>query len=240
MSESDDDDSGINITLGKLIAYPVGALLILSGLAGLVTSLLGGVLILASGVIALPIVRARLKDNTGVGINRWAASAIVLVLMLSGSAALGASGDGGGSLDDGSSNGGGGVQLIEQPATELLPTIDDFESGWRGGVEEDEESTARYTNVESSEVVIYNVTVFDSVDAAESALEDRQPDDVATSDVSIGDGGYKYSLAESAYVIQFSERNVVCRTQYQGSIGTLDPEGNAENLAETCADAING
>ena len=236
MADNNEDDSGINITLGKLIAYPVGALLILSGLGGLTSSLLGGVLILLSGILALPIARSRLKDQTGVGLNRWAASAIVLILMLAGGGAISAASNGDMNTDNTGDNG-DGVQVIEQPATELLPTIDDFESGWRGGVEDD--GTATYTNVENDQVVQYNVTVYGSVDEAQSALDSRQPDNTATSDVSIGDGGFMYPLSDNAYIVQFHERNAVCKTTYQGGIATFNPEGNAEDLAQTCADAIN-
>lgn len=235
MADDNDDDGGINITLGKLIAYPVGALLILSGLGGMTSSVLGGVLILISGVLALPIARSGIKERTGVGLNRWAASAIVIVLMLAGGGAISAGSTG----DINNTDNGGGegeqTQVIEQSATELLPTIDDFESGWRGGVEDD--GTATYTNVEDDQVVSYNVTVFESVDEAQSDLESRQPENTATSDVELGDGGFMYPVTENTYRIQFREQNVICKTLYQG--GVLSSERDAENLAQTCADAIN-
>lgn len=237
MSDNDNgDDGGINITLGKLIAYPIGILLLLSGLFNLLVSVAGGMVILLSGIIALPIARSKIKEETGVGINRWAASAIVIVLALVGGGIVAGSSGG---LDTDNAGGGGGdnVQLIDQPATELLPTIDDFESGWRGEVNDD--GTADFVNVESDEVVQYNVTVFDSVDAASNALDDRSPDNTATSEVNIGDGGWKYALSEEAYIVQFRQQNVVCKTTYQGSIATFDAEGNAEDLARTCADSIN-
>lgn len=237
MSENDNDEGGINITLGKLIAYPVGVLLILSGLGGLTSSLLGGVLILLSGVLALPIARSRLKDQTGVGLNRWAASAIVLVLMFAGAGAISAASTGDVGADNAGSNSGNGVQLIEQPATDLAPTIEDFETGWRGGVEDG--GTARYSNVEDNEVVLYNITVYESVDEAQSELESRQPDNTATSNPNIADGGFMYPLSDEAYSVQIRERNVICKTTYQGGIATFDVEGNAESFAQTCADAIN-
>ena len=143
MSDDDDagNDSGINITLGKLIAYPIGILLLLSGVGGLISNPVGGLLILLAGVLALPIARSKLKDQTGVGINRWAASVIVLVLMISGAALL-PQGSGGNDLATGDSGGGDG--LIEQPAGELTPTVDDFESGWR--VVENENGTADFVS----------------------------------------------------------------------------------------------
>lgn len=92
----DDGKGGISITLGKLIAYPVGGLLILAGLVSLVLSVAGGVLILLAGIIALPIVRSRLKRSRGIAINRWATVGLVVVLVIAGSVALAGSGGGGG------------------------------------------------------------------------------------------------------------------------------------------------
>lgn len=234
-NKDESDDSGINITLGKLIAYPVGVLLILSGLAGVGSSVLGGLLVLVSGILALPAARSRLKEQTGVGLNRWAASAVVLVLMIAGGSVISAAPS---ESVNTASDDGNNVQLIEQPATELLPTIDDFESGWRGG-EVNDDGTVRYTNVESDEFVQYNVIVLDSVDEAQSELETRQPSNTATSDVDIAGGGFMYPLDDSAYIVQFRSKNVVCKTTYQGGLGTFDAEGNAEDLAQTCADSIN-
>lgn len=233
MSDDGNDDGGINITLGKLIAYPVGGLLLLSGLAGLTSSLLGGVLILLSGILALPIARSKLKEQTGVGINRWAASAIVLVLVFAGGGAISAASNGDVGTNSAGSDSGNGVQLIEQPATELLPTIDDFDVGWRGGVDDD--GTATFSN--DDEVARYNVTVFDSVDGAQAGLDSARPDNTATSEVDVGDEGFIYSLGENAYVVEFRDRNVVCKTTYQG--GIVASERDAESLAQTCADAIN-
>ena len=59
--DAESDNSGIDITLGKLIAYPVGALLMLSGITSLFSSVVSGVLITLSGIIALPYFRSKLK-----------------------------------------------------------------------------------------------------------------------------------------------------------------------------------
>jgi len=258
-------DSGINITLGKLIAYPVGLLLVLSGVFGMTISFSGGLLMFISGIFSLPVIRSKIKDKTGIGVNRWAASALVLILFVGGVGLLGASttdleteaSTNGGSGEvqtidqpatetgasstdletEASTNGGSGeVQTIDQPATELLPTIDDFETGWRGGEVEDGEVT--YTNVETEAFVIYNVTVLDSVDEAQSELDSRQPSDIATSDVDIADGGFKYPLDDRSYIVQFRKKNVVCKTDYYGGGVTFDAEGNAQSLAQTCANSI--
>jgi len=231
------DDSGINITLGKLIAYPVGLFFILFGLLGMVISFSGGLLIVISGIFSLPVIRSKIKDKTGIGVSRWAASALVIVLFVAGAGLFGASST---DLDtEASANGGSSeVQTIDQPATELLPTIDDFDSGWRGGEVEDG-GLVSYYNVESDAIVDYNVTVLDSVGEAQSELDSRQPTNIATSDVDIADGGFMYPLDDRSYYVQFRKKNVVCKTTYLGGSATFDAEGNAKDLAQKCANSIN-
>lgn len=97
MSEDDTEDKGngeedgrnINITLGKIVAYPVSILLILIGLGSMGSSVVGGGFILVAGVLALPLVRSRIKQSQGVAINRWATIGIVVVLLIAGGAMMG-------------------------------------------------------------------------------------------------------------------------------------------------------
>lgn len=93
-SSDSDESGGINITLGKIIAYPVSLLLILVGLAGLITNVVGGILILLSGILGLPIIRAKLKKSQGVSINRWATVGLVFILVIAGGVVIGAGGSG--------------------------------------------------------------------------------------------------------------------------------------------------
>lgn len=93
--DESDESSRWDITLGKIIAYPVGGLLILAGIGGLVDSVAAGLVIIASGVIALPIVRQKLEKSQGIALSRWATVAIVLIAFLSGALILGAVQDNG-------------------------------------------------------------------------------------------------------------------------------------------------
>lgn len=227
MSEKNNDDSGTNITLGKIIAYPVGGLLILSGIGSLFSSIVSGVLILLAGIIALPIVRGRLKQSQGISINRWATAFIVLVLIVAGGATLGPN------AGQGSGDGGGGqAELISQSDDGLVPTIDQFDAGWRGGVEEG--NTATYVNSESDETLRYNVTIYSSISEAESAMEEAKPERTATESVSIGEDGFMTVEGDSSYRIWVRTANGICFTGYNGGIGTLTPESNAKDLAEQC------
>lgn len=236
MTDEEDEDSGINITLGKLVSYPAGVILTVLGVLYMLTNAqLGGLLITVAGLFSLPVIRRRIADENGVSVNRWATVAIVLILVVAGFAFV-PTGDNANTTNtaNNGNTGSDGVTLITANATELLPTIDAFESGWQGGVNDD--GTARYFNVENENSLSYNVTVFDSVDAAEAALQEREPEQRATSDVSIGDGGFKYPITDSVYRIQFRERNVICETYFSGGFGA---ESAADRMAEKCEAAIN-
>lgn len=223
---TNEDDGGINITLGKLVAYPVGLLLILAGLGSLLTSVVSGVLILLAGVIALPIVRTRLKRSQGVSINRWATSAIVVVLIVAGGATVGPTGPSSGQSGDG-----GQVESISQSDDDLVPTIDQFEAGWQGGVEEG--NTATYLNSETDTTLRYNVTVYSSVSEAESAMEEARPENTASESVSIGESGYMTVQGDS-YRIWFRTANAVCFTGYGAGPGVFSAESNAKDFARQC------
>ncbi|GGI97986.1 hypothetical protein GCM10008995_04840 [Halobellus salinus] len=230
-SAEEEEDGGINITLGKLIAYPVGGLLILSGLGSLITNVVSGVLILLAGIIALPIVRTRLKRSQGVSINRWATVAIVVILIGAGGVML--------SPDTGQNTGqngdGGEAELIDQSADGLVPTIDSFEAGWQGGVEE--ENTATYFNSETDSTLRYNVTVYSSVSEAESAMEDARPENTGIDSVSIGGGGFMTVQGDS-YRIWVRTANGVCFTGYGAGVGVFSPESNAKDFAQRCEDEM--
>ncbi|SDQ44360.1 zinc-ribbon domain-containing protein [Natronobacterium texcoconense] len=77
-----------NITLGKLVAYPIGLLLLLAGFGAFTDSILGGLLLLSAGALSLPIVRGILRHGSGITFSRWATVAIVLVAAFSGSMLL--------------------------------------------------------------------------------------------------------------------------------------------------------
>jgi len=90
MSDNSDSTNERRITLGKIISYPVGALLLLTGLSVLVVgSFLSGVLIILSGALSLPIVRSKLKQDQGISLSRWATVAIVFTLVIAGGATMG-------------------------------------------------------------------------------------------------------------------------------------------------------
>lgn len=73
-----------NITLGKIVSYPIGFILIISGLGGTIESITGGMLIFTAGLISLPIIRALLKNNMNIHLTRWATITIVLIASFSG------------------------------------------------------------------------------------------------------------------------------------------------------------
>jgi hypothetical protein len=235
MSEKEPDNSegGVSITLGKIVAYPVGGILILSGLTSLISSVVSGILILLAGLISLPIVRGRIKQSQGIRISRWATVAIVVILVVAGGSLLG--GGNGGSEETP-----GQPESISQSATGLAPTIDDFESGWQLIESNKEGNGAQFLNSDelSSKIVVYDVTVYEDVQTAEEALQDDKPERTSTEEVSIGDGGYLYEEPGGIYVIQFRTANAVCYTGYNPGAGDFSVNSELRSHAERCEESI--
>ncbi|CCC41909.1 zinc ribbon domain-containing protein [Haloquadratum walsbyi] len=224
----------INLTLGKSIAYPVGSLLTFLGVISLFSDIGAGILILFAGIIALPIMRSRIKDRVGIEINRWVASAIVIISVGAGVAVLPS--ETGGDSRSAVQNNESEIKTIEQPASELTPTIDSFESGWR--VVERQGGTADFVSPEASERVVYQVMVYRNVSEAQSAVVSEEPDNIATDNPDFGDGGFKYQIADREYKIVFYKKNVVCSTTYGADVMTFNAESNADKFAKICLDSI--
>jgi hypothetical protein len=172
-------------------------------------------------------------SQTGFEIKRGAASAIILILIISGGAVLSSG------LGNNSPNSGGDAGLsetVDQPATELLPIVDDFEDGWRGSAYTD--GTAIFAAPDGNPVVTYNITVYNNSDEAQSALEAANPEKIATNSVNIGDNGYTYQTDDTKYKTVFRDRNVVCGTTYVVDREISTPESNVEGYAEKCLESI--
>ena len=166
-------------------------------------------------------------------INKVAASAIVLILMVAGGVVL-VSGIGSNSPDTG-----GDTELpetVDKPATELLPVVDDFEDGWRGSVYTD--GTAIFAAPDGNPVVTYNMTVYNNSAEAQSGLESVKPENIATDGANVGDNGYTYQIENDRYSTVFRDRNVVCSATYvtDGEIST--PESTVVEYAEKCLESI--
>jgi hypothetical protein len=236
------EDQTRRITLGKIIAYPVGILLLMAALGGFIQGqFLGGILILLGGIIALPIFRGRLSQNHNISLSRWATVVIVIVLVIGGGALLdpNASSPNSSNNDPGDSSGTDTPNLIEGPPETLLPTIEEFEPGWTAN-DDEAPNEATFYNVDTETLLIYNISIHDSVGDAQTELENRQPENRATDDVSVGDEGFLYKFDEQTVIIQFRIRNVVAKVEFLGGPGVLTPETNAENFAERLADSITG
>lgn len=223
------EDSGINITLGKLVSYPAGVLLTLLGILYILSTVfIGGVLITVGGLLALPVVRRRIKNETGISANRWATVAIVLVLAVGGFAVVPTDSDSSNSTGDS-----GDSELITSNATSLVPTVDDFEPGWRSqGVED---GTGDFYDFENENSLFYNVTVYDSVEEAEAAFEAQKPERSSLGDADYGDEAYRYIPVTGVYEIRFRKSNVVCITRMQNG---YNPGDRVYEYAEKCENTI--
>lgn len=260
MADDDTDAAERRITLGKIVSYPAGFFLLLSGVSVLVLgSFISGVLIFIGGLLSLPIVRSKLKASQGISLSRWATVVIVLVLVLAGSFTMGDTGtdtsqpvettepteeekaaNTSNSPPDSetvSDQSAGTDDNIEEPPKDLLPTIDDFDAGWTGGSDSENPNQAQFFNTDTETLVTYNVSVYDSVESATTELEDRQPDSFSTESVSVGDDGFLYKPGQNFVVINFQYKNVVGKVEYSGG-NVLLPKTNAVNQARRLQTSI--
>lgn len=233
-------------TLGKLIAYPVGLLLILIGLIIAMGNAIGGGLIIIAGVICLPKVRAILTKTSGITPGPRVVVAVVLVTAGAGAAL--SSGGGGGNGGDGA-NGDATptptltpepTQLIEKPPDELLPTLEDLGEDWTDGETTDNERTFINTEIDNTSAV-FRVTVYDSIDAAKTDFADRrtqlQDDGIRTRDVKVGDEGFHYEPENDVNAVAFREQNVIGEVHYIGGI-VVTAESTSKELAQVLRDTI--
>ena len=226
-------DDGWNITLGKIVAYPVGLFLILSGLAALIDSIFAAIIWTVGGIISLPITRSKLHASQGVHLSRYATVAIVVIAAVSGSVVY-SSGTTGGLPDDPGSNAAETEDLIEKPATELVIQIDQLEVGWSGSLEGNESyAEGRYFNSENDAVLQSIARKYETVDNASNVYNDRVKEvseNVATDSVQLGDEGIVYVRGNTAWVV-FRDANVVGEIRYTQEFAS-DRAGSARDFAE--------
>ena len=229
--EESSDDGGLNITLGKIVGYIVGPLLILSALGGFIEgSVVGGLLLLLAGLISLPIFRSKLKKKQGISLSRWATVIIVIVLLLAGGAMLGTSGDGTGAIDDGDQS-----QTIEKPATDIVIQLNQLGSGWSEVSFEGNETSAvgEYYNVGEETYLDTSVDKYETTDDASDEYDARVSEveeSYGTDSVSVGHEAIVYSISDASFVIvRYS--NIVIEVTYQKEF-SFDPDGEAVSFAE--------
>lgn len=233
--DGSDEDGGLNITLGKIVGYLVGPLLILVSLGAMGGGdVIAGVLILLAGFLALPVVRAKIAAQQGLTLSRWATVAIVLVLVMAGGFLMDTN-DTTGTEPVGAD----GVEdadqaLIDKPATDLVIQLNQLGSGWTQ-VEHDGNDThavGEYFHSGDSAFLGTTVDRYETVEEAaaeyESRVEEvqeRHGNDV----VDVGDEAILYSISDSVWVI-FRDDNVVAEVQYDEEFA-FDPEETAEEFA---------
>lgn len=87
VGETEDDTR--KITIGRILAYIVGAISILAGLAVLTSSPAMGVFMAAAGLFALPPIRQVIRDQMNIEFSRWFVALVYLVLVGVGAALAG-------------------------------------------------------------------------------------------------------------------------------------------------------
>jgi hypothetical protein len=240
----------MDLTVGKVVSWLFGLGLILFGLIGFLFSVVGGLILLLVGVFLLPPVRTKLADEQNITFSRWLVVVIFLVGSIAGLAVVGMNvpSDNGANTTNPNQNAGGQStptpesNLIEKPPEQMLPTIDDFESGWRQNEQEDSPANqTTFYNVETSTIVVFDVMVFDSVEGASNEYDQRQAsvreEGMSSESVSVGDQGFMHKFSDTYIFVNFRVDNVVGRVEFDGP-ETLTPETNAVDFARLLQDTI--
>lgn len=233
--EEGDSDNGINITLGKIVAYPVGILVLLSGLGFFTQSIIGGTLITLAGLIALPNIRSRLRKSQGISINRWATIAIVFTLLLSG-AYLG---------DPGGPRAGASVQdePIDASPEDVIVSIEDLGAGWAVGEERD--GYREFVQTENEHYVTIEIEEYESIQTAESEYQSTVDEvteggDFGTDEINYGNEGVIVKPVDQLNIMVFRSSNLVVTIRAQTDQFSLTrPQDIAENMADIIVENIN-
>ena len=224
---------------GTVVAYLVGAFFFLSAIGAAADSILAALVMLAGGIITLPIVRTKLSESTGITLGTWATVAIVIVVVVAGSGLYQGAADSpnpetAGSPEATDSPTATPQPLIEKSATDLVIQLDQLEAGWSGSPGgNDSHAEGRYFESQDDIVLQTTVDKYGSIDTATAEYTERVEEvqsQHATETVNVGEEGVLYLTSNSAWVI-FRDRNVVAELRYTTEFGT-DREGNARDFAE--------
>lgn len=84
------DEGPRTLSIGRILAWLVGAFSVLTGLAGLFTTPVMGVTFLVAGVFAMPPTRSMIEDEANVEMSRWFIALGYLAILFIGSGIYGA------------------------------------------------------------------------------------------------------------------------------------------------------
>lgn len=218
-----------SVPFDSQLAYLIAGLLVFTGLLFTLNHPTG-IAVLASGIFLLPNIRRYLEAQTGYRLSSGATLGIVL-LLISVPVLASYSVDGGSSIapeEEGSSispeqedklqtdETATEPDLLNRPPENHLPTIEDFESGWRQIDDEDTpDNTTQFFNTQTETFIEFQITYYDSVGEAQKAQGNHQAEitekGIATSSVETGSEGFIYSRGSDLYFVRFRVLNVVGR-----------------------------
>jgi hypothetical protein len=129
---------------------------------------------------------------------------------------------------------------IEGPPDELLPTIDDFDSGWaRDDVDQANETA--FFKQDTGTHVSFAVQLHDKPEAAKAELEARRADvrerGLATEEASVGDEGIRYEEGPDFITVEFRVQNIVAKMAYFTESEPF-PDREADQLVALFEDSI--
>lgn len=129
----------MDITVGKIVSWFFGVILIIAGLGGLTEqSVLAGLIWFATGLFLIPNVREKIDEEYGIHFSRWVVFLIAIIGLSLGGAITSNSvsstvpADSGSTVDSGdgpdSTSGGESGSVDQQPVTNASVTIDRIET----------------------------------------------------------------------------------------------------------------
>lgn len=232
----------MKITVGKILSSAMAVLLIILGIFWLIEGqFVSGLIFLGTGAFASPATRARIAAESDIEFSRWIVIIVILGGTLGGAAIIDTDNSAQTSTLDSvdesqpepsSSN----EEIVTTSAEQMLPTIDQFDSGWfAGGTNYNSTTqTAEASFLSDQEFVAYEVTKYDTVSEAEQAYDRRvsevRQDGLATDDGNKGDEGMLYKYSNTYVVIEFREKNVVSKVEYSNELA-FTPELNTDSMA---------
>jgi hypothetical protein len=242
----------MEITVGKVTSWLFGIGLILFGMLGLLASVVGGVILLLVGVFLLPPVRSKIAEERNITFSRWMVVLVFLIGSISGMAVVGMNVPSDSDSDASSPSQTVSNQptptatadsnLIEKSPGQMLPTVDDFESGWQQSEQEDSpDNRTSFYNVETGTILVFNVTVFESTNAAVNEYDQRRANireqGISSEPVDVGNQGFLHKFSDTYIYVNIRVGNVVGQVEFDGP-ETLTPETNAVDFARLLQDTI--
>lgn len=133
-------------------------------------------------------------------------------------------------------------EVIDANAEEIIVRLDDLDSGWSGGLEEDENSDANAVYLNEDVTVEITVDEYSDIESAEAGydeLESEETESASSDSLDYGNEGFLVNPAEGLIIMGFRAGNFVFKIESFTTEGsTTNPEDPARDMADIIVDKI--